>query len=131
MKFRKRKSLEDVDVDMTPMLDIVFIMLIFFIVSAVFLDETGLSITEPPDSSTNEPSLPSILVQIDEQDETYIDGTRVQLASVPARVQALRAHEPSAIVSVTANAAASVDTVIFLKDQLDAAAVPVSIRVDR
>ena len=131
MKFRKRKHLDDVDVDMTPMLDIVFIMLIFFIVTAVFLDETGLSITQPPDTSPNSPTLPSILVQIDEQDQTFIDGTRVQLASIPARVQALRAHEPGAVVSVTANAAASVDTVVFLKDQFDAVSVPVSIKVER
>ena len=106
-------------------------MLIFFIVSAVFLDETGVDITEPPTGETNDIRLPSILVQIDEKDDTYVDGSRVQLASIPARIEALRAHEPSAVVLVRANSAASVDSVVFLKDQLDAAAVPVSIKVDR
>ena len=131
MRFRRRKQDDDVQVDMTPMLDIVFIMLIFFIVSAVFLDETGVDITEPPTGETNDIRLPSILVQIDEKDDTYVDGSRVQLASIPARIEALRAHEPSAVVLVRANSAASVDSVVFLKDQLDAAAVPVSIKVDR
>lgn len=131
MKFRSRRFDDDADVDMTPMLDIVFIMLIFFIVSAIFLDETGLDLTEPADAQTSEVTLPSILVQLDERDDAYVNGERVQLASVPARVEALRALDPLAIVSVRANALASVNSVVFLKDQLDAAAVPVSIKVDR
>ena len=48
MRRRRKTQSDDADVDMTPMLDIVFIMLIFFIVTATFLDETGIDLTQPP-----------------------------------------------------------------------------------
>ena len=131
MRLRRRRQDDNAEVDMTPMLDIVFIMLIFFIVSAVFLDESGIDLTEPPDSTTQDNERPAILVQVDAEDQTFVDGIRVQLASVPVRIEALRANKPSASVSVRADADASLQTVVFLKDSLDAASVPVSIKVDR
>jgi len=48
MRRRRNKTSDEAEVDMTPMLDIVFIMLIFFIVTATFLDERGIDLTQPP-----------------------------------------------------------------------------------
>lgn len=125
-----RRAGDDADVDMTPMLDLVFILLIFFIVSAVFLDETGISFTEAPETNTSPTTIPTILVQLDASDTAFIDGNRVRLTSIPARVQTLRAEWPTAVVSVQAQARTSVAAVVFVKDRMDVAQIPVTIKVE-
>lgn len=125
-----RRTNDDAGVDMTPMLDLVFILLIFFIVSAVFLDETGIVFTEAPDTIAPPSPTPTILVQLDASDTAFIDGNRVSLTSIPARVQTLRAEWPTAVVSVQAQAKTSVAAVVFVKDRMDVAQIPVTIKVD-
>lgn len=125
-----RRADDDADVDMTPMLDLVFILLIFFIVSAVFLDETGIAFAEAPDTDAPPSLTPTILVQLDASDTAFIDGNRVSLRSIPARVQTLRAEAPDAVVSVQAQAKTSVAAVVFVKDRMDVAQIPVTIKVD-
>lgn len=130
MRYRKKSHNDDADVDMTPMLDIVFIMLIFFIVTAVFLDETGINLREAPDVEPPDSSEPAILVQLNEQDMAFIEGEAISLSAVPARVQAMRAQAPTSNVSLQAEPDASINAVVFLKDQMDAANVPITIKVD-
>lgn len=125
-----RRVDDDADVDMTPMLDLVFILLIFFIVSAVFLDENGITFAEAPESNAPSSQTPTILVQLDASDAAFIDGDRVTLHSIPARVQTLRAQAPDAVVSVQAQAKTSVAAVVFVKDRMDVAQIPVTIKVD-
>jgi len=75
-KSRKKLGDDDSGVDMTPMLDIVFIMLIFFIVTATFLNETGLDFTRPSDSggpSSGDPK-PVIPVYVNEQSLCSVEG---------------------------------------------------------
>jgi len=55
MRRRRNKTSDEAEVDMTPMLDIVFIMLIFFIVTATFLDERGIDLTQPPPPPPDQP----------------------------------------------------------------------------
>lgn len=131
MRRQLRRREDETAVDMTPMLDLVFIMLIFFIVSAVFLDESGLALAESPNSEPPENSVQTILVQLDALDGAFIDGSRVNLIAIPAHVQTLRAQDPDAIVSVLARSETSVDAVVFLKDQMDAASIPLSIKVQK
>ncbi|MCG8442236.1 MAG: biopolymer transporter ExbD [Caulobacterales bacterium] len=93
---RKRLSRRDDsgDVNMTPMLDIVFILLIFFIVTATFLQEQGIEMLTPP--ANNEPEQPqrqvaSILVQIDERNTVFVrskaQSRQVDIARVAANIQ--------------------------------------------
>ncbi|GLQ23607.1 biopolymer transporter ExbD [Algimonas ampicilliniresistens] len=131
MRRQLRRREDEAAVDMTPMLDLVFIMLIFFIVSAVFLNESGLALAETPNTNPPGSSVQTILVQLDALDGAFIDGTRVNLIAIPSRVQTLRAQAPEAIVSVHAQSGTSVDAVVFLKDQMDAASIPVSIKVQK
>lgn len=130
MRRRFYRADDDAGVDMTPMLDLVFILLIFFIVSAVFLDESGIAFAETPDSDEELCMMPTILVQLDEADTAFIDGNRVSLRSIPARVEALRAHAQHATVSVQAQAKTSIAAVVFVKDRMDAAQIPVTIKVE-
>jgi biopolymer transport protein ExbD len=130
MRRRIRRADDDAGVDMTPMLDLVFILLIFFIVSAVFLDESGVAFAETPDTNAPPSSAKTILVQLDADDAAFIDGDRVTLSFIPARVQALRAQAPDAAVSVQAQPETSVAAVVFVKDRMDAASIPVTIKVE-
>ncbi|NNE57097.1 MAG: biopolymer transporter ExbD [Hellea sp.] len=99
---RRRKSFgdEDAAVDMTPMLDIVFIMLIFFIVTATFLNETGLDFTRPRDN--NAPSdpdpKPAIQVYISEDNNCSVDEMSTLCTDVVDRVVGQLANKPGASV---------------------------------
>lgn len=78
-------STADNDIDMTPMLDIVFIMLIFFIVTSSFLKETSLSFSRP--SAVEQPSAPSspvILLELTADNRIVSNGRELDLAVVPA-----------------------------------------------
>ena len=130
MPRRRSRPSDAADVDMTPMLDIVFIMLIFFIVTAVFLDETGMDFTEPPENDAPSTLPPALLVSLDAEDRVVIDGRRVALSRVAPSVEALRATAPNRTVVLSADAQASVAAVVRIKDDLDRADVPLSLRVE-
>ena len=69
---RRNSQPDEADVDMTPMLDIVFIMLIFFIVTATFLDEDGIDLTQPPpppDTTPPKDNTPAITVYVNETNQ--------------------------------------------------------------
>jgi biopolymer transport protein ExbD len=89
MKKRIRRGGENADVNLTPMLDIVFIMLIFFIVTSTFLQEQGLQLISPQneDQPENPQTAPSILVQIDRNSSIFINGRLTDPARVTAAVQ--------------------------------------------
>ena len=124
---RFRKSDIEADVDMTPMLDIVFIMLIFFIVTAVFFDETGIDMSQPHGGEHPGPSPISVYLYAD--GSAAINGTSINIGNIPNRVQAIRAEEPQAVVVLGADRAASHGNVVLLKDQLDRDNIPVSLKV--
>ncbi len=93
MRKRLRKD-DSADVNMTPMLDIVFILLIFFIVTATFLQEKGIQMLAPPndEQQTNQQSAPSILVRVDENNRIQITGKggqtlEVDIERVTANIQ--------------------------------------------
>jgi biopolymer transport protein ExbD len=82
---RRFKSELDASVDMTPMFDIVFIMLIFFIVSAVFLNEKGLDLTQSTGPEGYPPQR-SIGVFVFADGSASVNGQAIDLSSIPARV---------------------------------------------
>jgi biopolymer transport protein ExbD len=85
-----RRAQDSADPDMTPMLDIVFILLIFFIVTATFLQEQGIQMAQPPsndEEQTNPPQMPAILVQIDDRNQIFINGRVVESGLVTSNIQ--------------------------------------------
>ncbi len=89
MRRRLRRAQDSADVNMTPMLDIVFILLIFFIVTATFLQENGVEMIQPqsdeqPENPTN---APSILVTVDANNFVFINNRMVDVARVTAGIQ--------------------------------------------
>jgi biopolymer transport protein ExbD len=91
MKKRFQREPEAAEVNMTPMLDVVFILLIFFIVTSTFLQEQGIQLIAPPsdEQQENPQEAKSILVQIDENSRIFINGRLTDEARVTAAVQRL------------------------------------------
>ena len=120
---RRRGNDDEADVDMTPMLDIVFIMLIFFIVTAVFLDETGIDLTQPPPPPEDTPpppnSPPAITVYVDENSQCSVDGLRSTCNGVLARIERQLADKPGASVILRFHPDAKHNVLIQLKDGVD------------
>jgi biopolymer transport protein ExbD len=97
---------DDQDINITPLLDIVFIMLIFFIVTAVFIKEPGVEVTRPEAITAQDQKLVSILVAITASNEIWINRELVSLDGVKAAVERLRRENPrgSAVIQTDANA---------------------------
>ena len=95
---------EENEINLTPMLDVVFIMLIFFIVTASFVKEAGLDVNRP-DQQTEEVTEESdnILVQIRENDEIWIDRRLVDPRALRANIERLHAEKPEGAVVIMAN----------------------------
>lgn len=93
MARRKRISAsgaEDDDVNLTPMLDVVFILLIFFIVTSKFIKEPGVDVIRPEVENKQEIEPLGILVAIDENSSVWIDKKEVPLAEVAFQLRELR-----------------------------------------
>ena len=76
---RKTRKQEEAGIDLTPMMDIVFIMLIFFIVTTSFVKETGVDINRPNAETAERDEKGNILVAITATNEIWIDKRRVDL----------------------------------------------------
>ncbi|MFT6988683.1 MAG: biopolymer transport protein ExbD [Paraglaciecola sp.] len=90
MKRKKHGSNEDdAAIDMTPMLDIVFIMLIFFIVTTSFVKEKGLEVSRPKDSKTPPPptNVKSLSIRVEEDGTIVVNGRQVDIRRVEANIQ--------------------------------------------
>ena len=108
---------EESEINITPMLDVVFIMLIFFIVTASFVKEVGLDVNRP-DSQTNQPKeeKKNILVVIGGNNEIWIGGLQVDQRAVRANIERLHAENPEGAVVIQADKRAFTDTLIQVMD---------------
>ena len=95
---------EDNEINLTPMLDVVFIMLIFFIVTASFIKEAGLDVNRPDAPVTeSQPEDANILVAITANDEIMIDNRVIDPRAVRANIERLHAENPNGSVVIQAN----------------------------
>lgn len=120
-KARKKLAGDDSGIDMTPMLDIVFIMLIFFIVTATFLNEKGLDFTRPPDGAPQSDSQPKpvIPVYVNEQSLCSVEGQPRECVEVDIAVEGFLANKPGATVLVQVHYAADHYVQVMLKDKFE------------
>ena len=104
-------------IDLTPMLDVVMIMLIFFIVAGTFVREVVVEVDRKPTSNaqSDKPS-ENIIVQISANDEIWIKGRRIDARSARANISRLRAENPKAAVIIKANNKSSIRPVISVVD---------------
>ncbi len=108
---------EEAEINLTPMLDVVFIMLIFFIVTATFIRETGLDVNRPDqDHAQVVQEEGAILVIIDSTDDIWIDRRVVDPRAVRANIERLHAEDPERPVVIQAANASSAEILVTIMD---------------
>lgn len=107
-----RKAEEDTGaIDLTPMLDVVFIMLIFFIVTATFIKEPGVEVARPDAITAEYKPRANILVAINDNNKIWIDKNEVDPRAVKTQLQRLYAENPNSTLVIQADSKANIKTV--------------------
>ncbi len=114
---------DDSAIDITPMLDVVFIMLIFFIVTATFVKETGIDVNRPDAPTSVKQENANILVAISAKNEVWIDRRKVDIRQVRANIERLHAENPQGSVVIQADKDSKTDTLVKVMDAARAAKV--------
>ena len=123
MSKRRKATAEEAEVDMTPMLDIVFIMLIFFIVTTSFVKESGVTVNTPQAQTASNQDSANIFIAITEAGEIWIDKRPVDPRSVRAIVARLHADNPEGSVIIQSDENASTGVLVEVMDQVRLAGV--------
>ncbi|MBV7298112.1 ExbD/TolR family protein [Enterovibrio paralichthyis] len=124
MRFqRQQKPREDAQVDLTSMLDIVFIMLIFFIVTSSFVRESGVDVNRPAASNTSMQAATSIYVAITDSNDIYIDKARIDVERIEATLSRLSSEQPDAALVIQADKHAYSGTVVQVIDAAKGAGI--------
>ena len=123
MRRKRVRQEEDADIDITPMLDIVFIMLIFFIVTATFVKESGIDVTRPDAETAVKQNRVAILIAIGDNNEIWINRRKIDLASVRANVEKLHAENPQGGAVIQADRQAETGVLVEIMDQVRLAGV--------
>ena len=104
---RKKTSLyqeeEENEINLTPMLDVVFIMLIFFIVTASFIKEAGIQVSRPDAPTADKQEDAAILIAISANDEIWIDRREVEPRGLRTHIERLHAENPKGSIVIQAD----------------------------
>jgi biopolymer transport protein ExbD len=120
---RRHAHFEEAEINITPMLDIVFIMLIFFIVTTSFTKETGADIIKPRAAEAVELKNGTILIGVKPNDEIWMAKRQIEMREVRQMVERARAENPEGSVVIVADRGARIGTVTRVMDQLRLAGV--------
>ena len=123
---------EDNEINLTPMLDVVFIMLIFFIVTASFIKEAGIDVNRPDAPTAERVEDANILIAISANDEIWIDRRLIDPRAVRANIERLHAENPKGSVVIQADKKSTNEMLVIVMDASRAAGVTnVSIAANR
>lgn len=126
MRGRASRKVDEADVDLTPMLDVVFILLIFFIVTSTFVKEVALGIEPPPPPPPPDQIVKpaqSIIIVIDKEGLIRVNSRPTDILSVRANIERLKAENPQSAVIIQAHPDAKSETIISIRDQTASAGV--------
>ncbi len=129
-KHRGDSQSDEADVDMTPMLDVVFILLIFFIVTAVFVQEKSVSLVPPPPSKNDEPDKanPVILIQITDRDVVFVNDQLTDVRRVGPAIERFRADKGNSSILIVPDDEASNGVTIKVFDAAKRTGAPTMIQ---
>jgi biopolymer transport protein ExbD len=111
-----RSEDEESEINITPMLDVVFIMLIFFIVTASFVKEAGIDVNRPDAETAVRQERANILIAISENNEIWIDQRMVDPRALRANIERLRAENPEGSVVIQADKKSVTETLVLVMD---------------
>ena len=111
-----RQDEEEQEINITPMLDVVFIMLIFFIVTASFVKESGIDVNKPQAQTSEAKDKANILIAIDAAGGIWIDRRRIDPRAVRANIERLHAENPQGTVVIQADQDARTGVLVQVMD---------------
>jgi len=114
---------DEAEINLTPMLDVVFIMLIFFIVTAVFVKEPGIQVDRPEAVTAGIPERGTIFIAISGANEIWIDQRSVDVAGLKPIIERLSSENPEGGVVIQADNEAQNEFVIAAMDAAKAAGI--------
>lgn len=120
---RLPKAEEDNELNLTPMLDVVFILLIFFIVTTSFVKETGIDVNRPSATTAEKKSQGNIFIAINANGDIWIDNREIDIRAVRANIQVLKASYPQSSVIIQSDQDASTGKLVKVMDQVRLAGV--------
>lgn len=121
---RRHRRIEDqTEINLTPMLDVTFILLIFFIVTASFIKEAGIEVNKPPAATAEPKERANILIAIDQHNQVWINRRVVDIRAVRANVERLLAENPQGSVVIQADEKSENGTFVKVMDQARLAGV--------
>lgn len=123
MSFIKKRARRESLIDISPMMDMVFILLIFFIVTSTFTRETGIDVTKPKASSAKELARESILIGITRQGTVHINETQVNLSSLQTILKQMMAESPDRPVIIVSDRGAPSGAIVDVLDECNIAKV--------
>ena len=119
-----QRGQDNEEIDLTPMLDVVFIMLIFFIVTATFVKEIGLDVNSPDkNQNIKDADKKSIVVRITNRNRIMIRGRDIDFRAVRANIERLHAENPDAPVVVQPHPDSTTEVMIHVMDSARQAGV--------
>ena len=113
---RRNRARDESTIDITPMLDIVFIMLIFFIVTATFIKETGVEVNRPDTKTAEMKKTVSLLVGVGPDSGIWIDKKKVDVRNVRPLMERLHAENPKGGLVIQADSISKVEKVLAIMD---------------
>ena len=113
----------DSEINLTPMLDVVFIMLIFFIVTTSFVKESGIEVNRPTASTGERQERGNIIIAVRANGEIWIDRRAVDIRALRPTVERLHNETPQGAVVIAADTKASTGTLVRVMDQVRLAGV--------
>jgi len=114
---------EEQNIDMTPMLDIVFIMLIFFIVTTSFIKESGIEVEKPQASSAKTDKKVNIIIGIKKTGEIWVDNHPIDIRALRTTVEKLHADTPEGTVIIAADKRSETGVLVSVMDQVKLAGI--------
>jgi biopolymer transport protein ExbD len=131
MRRKRVREQDDTEVNVTPMLDVVFIMLIFFIVTASFVKEAGIDVSRPDAATAERKERGNILVAITENGQIWINKRQVDPRAVRANIERMHAENPQGAVVIQADENSKTGLLVDVMDAARLAGVfEVSIAAD-
>jgi biopolymer transport protein ExbD len=124
---RKKRMLgseeEDNEINLTPMLDVVFIMLIFFIVTASFIKEAGIQVERPDTTTADKQEDAAILIAISANDEIWIDRKETDPRAVRGMIERLHAENPKGSIVIQADEESTNEMLVIVMEAAKQAGV--------
>ena len=112
----RRNNRSTVELNIAPLIDMVFILLIFFLVTTSFIKETGVEVNRPTAATAVSQAKATILIGIDAADRIFFDHREVDVRAVRANVERALAENPDGVVVVVADRASTTGTSIRVMD---------------